>query len=188
MFLMKGLCIHNDGNSSSLTIYIVYYTNCSFLYILMIRRLCDPTFKHTVKLLMSYPLQTNTEKEQNENFRKLVNIRWIFEKHFQAKKERNHAIYGTVIQFLTMLTVHYFNKKKFKFNSGTPDSTLHRQICYKIDLILRKFLQLLFPLFYLQVSSRLHARGQISWDTNEVVPDRSPQLTGQRCTRGLSCC
>lgn len=69
IFLMKGLCIHNDGNSSSLTIYIVYYTNCSFLYILMIRRLCDPT-----------------EKEQNENFRKLVNIRWIFKKHFQAKK------------------------------------------------------------------------------------------------------
>lgn len=86
IFLMKGLCIHYDGNSSSLTIYIVYYTNCSFLYILMIRRLCDPTFKHTVKLLMSYPLQTNTEKEQNENFRKLVNIKWIFEKHFQAKK------------------------------------------------------------------------------------------------------
>lgn len=28
------------------------------------RRLCDPTFEHTVKLFMSYSLQTNAEKEQ----------------------------------------------------------------------------------------------------------------------------
>lgn len=185
---MKGLCIHNDGNSSSLTIYIVYYTNCSFLYILLIRRLCDPTFKHTVKLFMSYPLQTNTEKEQNENFRKLINIRWIFEKHFQAKKREKSCHIWNSDTILDYVNCTLFQYLFFKFNSGTPDSTLHRQICYKIDLILRKFLQLLFPLFYLQVSSRLHARGQISWDTNEVVPDRSPQLTGQRCTRGLSCC
>lgn len=61
---MKGLCIHNDGNKSSLKMYIVHHTNCSYLYILLMRRLCDPTFEHTVKLFMSYSLQTNAEKEQ----------------------------------------------------------------------------------------------------------------------------
>lgn len=108
----------------------------------------------------------------------------------QIKREKSCHIW---IQGYNSIFYDYVNCTLFQylfffhFNSGTPDSTLHRQIRYKIDLILRKFLQLLFPLFYLQVSSRLHARGQISWDTNEVVPDRSPQLTGQRCTRGLSC-
>lgn len=54
IFLMKGLCIYNDGNLLSLIIYIVYYINCLFLYILLIRWLCDLMFKYIVKLFMFY--------------------------------------------------------------------------------------------------------------------------------------